>query len=637
MSGLCLAADLAGAPAERGWIEPMVAASAERGRDGARLRLAGAAAAAAVELLTSPETRAGELPLVADGGRLVMVADCRLDNREELMAPLRSAGLVSDPRPSDGQLLLAAYRLWGADCPRRLLGDFAFALWDDRERRLLCARDPLGVRPLHYAVDGSRLIAASGVGAVVAGLARSPALDRDFLRRFLAGEHEHWLSTTAYRGVLRLPPAHLLTADPSGIRVERYFRFGGQPRRYGRPEAYVEELRELLQTAVRARLRAPGPVAVLASGGLDSSSIACAAHRLQGAGESLPPVRLYTCTFERRRAADERFYQQALWQRCAGFEVTALPSDDGWGLRRFGRDGGFRLSEPEISVDRFVWLRPLERARADGCRVVLSGVGGDQVFGGDSYGVPYNLLDVGWPELAGELPHFRRRSGRSAAWLLAYRLLRPRLGAGARRVLGHFDRQRDALVPRTPGRPASRLGGREPLTAAAAVSRGLLTGGLFAGNLLALDRVAAHAGVELRLPLLDRRLVDFFLSLPADCLRQNGEEKVLLRRAMRGWLPEPVRTRPGYAHFGELVEAGLRRRERTRVERLLDGSRVVALGLVDERLLRRRWMCYLENRNSNRYRFRGLVRWLCLEAWLRSLEEPSPVSVASTGQRESAA
>jgi asparagine synthase (glutamine-hydrolysing) len=563
--------------------------------------------------------RAETWPVVRAGGAFALAADLRLDNRAELCAVL---GDLEERRATDAEILLAAYERWGDDCPRHLVGDFAFALWDGRRRRLLCARDPIGVCPLYYTVAGGRLIAASTLEAVLAALPSPAEINQPFLRDLVDSRFDRWVEETSYSGVLRLPPGHRMVLENEGeeqrLALARYWTFGtesGPPLR--RDEEYLERFRELFLAAVGSRMRGFGPVGVLVSGGMDSSAIACAAHHLVETGV-LPAdtdLRFYSAVFSATPGAEEREYAEAVARRCPRARMTYVPGDDCWGLSDFATDGGYPLAEPEIGISRALVLRLLRQARKDGCRVVLTGIGGDQVLGGEPYHRPGGLRDVEGRRLLAEIPHFRRSSRRTTAGLFAEAWLRPAVPAPLRRAVRRLRSgppravERDRRLPETPGFP----------TLAARESFRYLTEGSFSARLAGLRIASDHAGVETRLPFLDRRLIDFMLTVPARVRFRNGWIKWVLRQSLEGILAEEVRQRTRLAWFSALAHRGLRERARDRVLGLLADSRLVQVGLASEGTLWQDWNSYW----SSVPRFappQTLISFLCAESWLRARE-----------------
>jgi asparagine synthase (glutamine-hydrolysing) len=603
LSGFAAIVSRDGTPLRLEDLAPLEAGLACCGADGRSSWIEGPVGLAQARLWTTPEERGETQPVFGSGGLLALAADLRLDNRAELCAAL---GDVDERRATDAEILLAAYERWGETCPRHLVGDFAFALWDGRRRRLFCARDPIGMRPLYYALTASRLVIASTVEAILASLAATatPAdINEPFLSDLVAWRFDRWREETPYRGVLRLPPAHQMLLEGKKLLLSQYWTFGAAPQPSLRgDEEYVERFREIFLAAVGSRLRSTGPVGFLLSGGLDSSAVACAAHHLEG-----PDLRFYTSVFAETPGAEEREYAEAIARHCPRARMTYIPSDDCWGLRELGGEDGYPQAEPEVAITRALVLRPLQQARRDGCRIALAGIGGDQVLSGEPYHKPFELRDVEARRVLTELPHFRRYSRRSTAGLLLDAWLRPAVRRLARRTDHH-----PSSAPPLP-------------TLAAQESFRYLTEGTFSAKLAALRIAADHTGIEVRIPFLDRRVIDFLLTVPARVRFRDGMIKWILRESMGDILPEKVRRRTSLAHFSELQHRGLRDRARSRVLSLLAGSRVVGFGMASADALRAEWEAYWASSERLASPPHRLIGFLCAESWLRS-REGAPVA-----------
>ncbi|HWR14009.1 MAG TPA: asparagine synthase-related protein [Terriglobales bacterium] len=206
---------------------------------------------------------------VAVSGEITVLGDIRLDARQEIGV---GAGELSDAR-----VIAEAYRKWERGCVGHLLGDFAFVVFDSKRNELLCARDHFGIKPLFYAVTKSALIISNTIECVIAHPEVSDELNEIALADFLLFDHIQDTSATSYRDVLRLPPAHLLTLN-RGLKLERYWTLPTDcVTRFRSSSEYVEHYVELLKVAVQDRVRDHARVAVMMSGGLDSTSVAALA------------------------------------------------------------------------------------------------------------------------------------------------------------------------------------------------------------------------------------------------------------------------------------------------------------------------------------------------------------------------
>ncbi|HEX5886196.1 MAG TPA: asparagine synthase-related protein, partial [Pyrinomonadaceae bacterium] len=205
-----------------------------------------------------------------------ITANARIDGREELIAKLHGK-LTLKSSPSDAELILNAYEAWGEDCVKHLIGDFAFAIWDNRLQRFFCARDHFGVKPFFFTHIGDSFKFSSTLNELRLDPGVSDALNEVAIGDYLLFGLNQDLSTTTFKDIQRLPPGHSLTVTKESIKMRRYWSPGGSSEvRFRDPHSYVERFSELLSRAVQDRLRTDR-VSVSMSGGLDSTSVAAIA------------------------------------------------------------------------------------------------------------------------------------------------------------------------------------------------------------------------------------------------------------------------------------------------------------------------------------------------------------------------
>ena len=475
---------------------------------------------------------------------LTVVADARLDDRDALCAAL---GVPPPDRAglADGALILRAYTRWGRACPRHMLGDYAFVVWDARQRTLFCARDHIGARPFYYARTPERFVFASAVEAVLAVSGVSDALDEAVLATYLTSVSLPTTTRTFFAAVRKLPPGHTLTLAGDEVRVERYWRPEEVPRaRPASDDAYAEEFLDLYARAVRDRLRgAPDPVGVHLSGGLDSSSIAVlAARELRHQGRPAPlafgwlpplgptpPKAEYAPEYARIDAVCEREGLQVLHQSPTVDEMVAL-------LRQDGTFPGVHIHYNEDAVQR--------RAVAQGVRVVLSGWGGDDgaSFNGQGHEA-YLLLTGQWGKLLDGCRARRRRPVKFLAGLVLP-LVHPRLWKTLRKLWRRDEfifQSRRWLIDPTFARRVRPL--PTPVLRPVGVRRTqlqLLGHGYLVERIEGWAASGARRGIEYRYPLLDRRVLEFALGLPPDQFRRGRYGRWLMRHALRSVLPPEV-------------------------------------------------------------------------------------------------
>ena len=264
-----------------------------------------------------------ERPLLDSERKICVLFDGRLDNRPELIARLSPA---RGAEASDTELLLAAYLEWGEVCTDRLLGDFAFAIWDAGRRRLFCAVDPLGIKPLHYAQVGSLICFASDAVQVLQHPAVPDGYNEAEIAAYLAGCCED-PERSFFAAVHKLGPGRRLVAENGSLRAERYWSPAPKEIRYPRDEDYADHFREILQQAVTDRMRGAGSfVGIAMSGGLDSTSVAALAQRASTTG-----IRAYSFVFNRLTDCDERAYSRSMTEEL-GLEVEPVEAERLWDL-----------------------------------------------------------------------------------------------------------------------------------------------------------------------------------------------------------------------------------------------------------------------------------------------------------------
>lgn len=600
--------NLDGAPVARERLRMLTAGLAFRGPDAQEHWCEGAAGLGHAMLLTTDEARGERQPASLDG-RVWITADARIDARDELAAELAARGRAAPGEASDAQLILHAYHAWGEDCVAHLIGDFAFAIWDAPRARLFCARDHFGVKPFFHARVGECVVFGNTLSSLRNHPAVSSALDELSMADFLLFEGFQDPAATAFRAIRRLPPAHCLVADRDGVRVRAYWTLPLDAQvRYRAPGDYVEHFTELLRVAVKDRLRATR-IGVELSGGLDSTSVAATAKSvLIDAGRAFE-LNAFTVTFERLITDEEHPFTRMAAQ-ALGIPLHGFAAD---------RDGLYEgsdrpenwLPEPAHAPASAATLDSFRRA-ASLCRVMLTGWDGDTLFNESPKPYFRTLLAKG-------------RWMRLAAGVVTY-------GLSQRRLVPLTVRE--WLAPRAPNDadlrapyPAwiqpeveSRLGLRARWEAAGRESGPGHPVRPYAFRCLDLmlrqsnffeysDAGVTGVPLEHRHPLMDLRLQRYCLSLPPLpwCVK-----KEIVRRAMRGVLPEAVRRRPKSPRIGWPEMELLRRPESRWVDRFVPAREL-------ERFVDRSRIPTVCGEGDREARWRDL-RPLSLDVWLRGLQ-----------------
>jgi asparagine synthase (glutamine-hydrolysing) len=520
-----------------------------------------------------PEDVNDRQPLVGGGGRHVVVADLRLDNREELAAALAIPGERARTL-CDAAILLVALGRWGDACVEHLVGDYAFAQWDGAERRLLLARDPLGRRPLHY-YRSPRLLAFASMPKGLHALADVPyAPDEEHVAEFLAllpqsGSHSF------FREVERVEPGHVVTVTAERVVTRRFWEPKRTTLRLKSAADYADALRSHLDTAVRCRLRgASRAVGAHLSAGLDSPAVAATAARLlaPSGGRVVAftsvPREGYDGFSSHQQIGDEGPLAAATAALYPNMEHVLVRTSGRSPLRDLDRD--FILyDQPMLNICNGVWVHAInDEARARKLTVMLTGEMGNFGLSHSGSELLAELLRSGrwlqlWQEARALVAGKMRWRGvalqtlgpwiPAALWIWAQRRLR-----GVDRDIAHYS----AIHPR-------RLAELDLVSRAK--ERGLdLTyrpwSDGFAARMWGLRRVdlgnyikgvLGGWGVDLRDPTADVRLIEFCLSVPTDQFFRNGTNRALARRALADRLPREVVAEQRKGHQGVDWHEGL--------------------------------------------------------------------------------
>ncbi len=347
-----------------------------RGPDGIDHWRRGNVALGQCMLRTTPESLEETQPLTNEDESLVLVMDGRVDNWEELRRELLGKGAVLRTR-ADAELVLRAYEVWGRDCLPHIDGDFALVIWDARRQEAFCARDRMGNKPFTWHWTGKTLYFASEQQAILRQPEVPQVLNEDVVAEYLAAQ---WFSNseTLWQGILRLDAAHTMVVTPSGPTLSRYWAPDLQASlSFRSDQECAEHYRALLFDVVRRLSRSIHPIACEVSGGLDSSAIFAVAETLRRQGQlPAPALEGYTLNFSGDPDADEIDYCRSVGAHLGQpiHEITPSHVPLSW-----YQDVALQYQDfPDFPNGGAMGLPIAERARADGSRVLLNGLGGDQ-------------------------------------------------------------------------------------------------------------------------------------------------------------------------------------------------------------------------------------------------------------------
>jgi asparagine synthase (glutamine-hydrolysing) len=491
----------------------------------------------------------GAQPISGEDGSVTIVFNGEIYSFQELRPQLENHGHTFATN-SDTEAIVHAYEEYGAACVNHLRGMFAFAIWDEKERELFIARDRVGKKPLYYTItkDGTFVF-----GSEIKSILEHPEVDREIDLEaldayFTLGYVPDPLSI--FRGIRKLPPGHHLTFSSRGLSIQQYWDFNFKPSASRNPDDYVDELRALLSESVRLRLISDVPLGAFLSGGIDSSTIVAlmARHMDQ-------PVKTFSIGFH------EDSYNELKYAR-----LTAT---------KLGTDHHEFFVTPQICdvIDELVWhfdepfadpsaipTYMVSKLARDHVTVVLSGDGGDELFAGYTHYVVQESRRA-----FGALPRTLRQSVMRP---LSYRLPH---GAWGRNYLHNIsldpiDRYLDSMsnftelgkgslytddfrnalrtkdyLARTFREFAAKVHTNEPLDQLLYIDgKTYLPGDI----LVKVDRMSMATSLEVRVPLLDHKLIDFVTRVPASLKLAGTETKQLLKRVAKDLIPSEILNRP---------------------------------------------------------------------------------------------
>lgn len=636
MSGIFGIFYLDGRPADPVDLGKMADILAHRGPDGAEVWSAGSVGLGHRMLWTTPESLHETLPLVASNGQFVLTADARIDNRTDLLPVLglndRPAGDVTD-----SDLILAAYQKWGEACPNKLIGDFAFAIWDGRKQQLFCARDPMGVKPFYYYYGNNVFVFASEIKALLC----LPDVPRR-LNEVRVADHLTYVfddqRITFYQDIWRLPAAHTYAVGCFKACARRYWSLQTPPElRLSSNEEYAEAFREVFVEAVRCRLRTAYPVGSALSGGLDSSSIACVARDLQKKDNKT--LHTFSAIFpglprKDRQWIDERRYIEAVVKQ-GSVEPHYIRADLLSPLTEQERVL-WHLDGPDFAPNLYLHWALYTAAQRQRVRVFLDGENGDTTV---SHGYEYlaQLACSGrWLLLYSEATALARKYNlkpRKAMWDLGFRPLIPETIMNiARRLLrrsvvqglessvinldfatriGLLERIRTFDRMREEGTPCN----------ARDIHRRAIPSGLLFYALELADKAASAFAIEPRYPFLDQRLIEVSVAMPPGQKLHQGWDRMIMRRVMDGILPPEVQWRSFKANLGSNFKRKLLEYDGHNIEEII-GTEIERLqAYVDLSKFKSAYQRYISNPIESERESEIVYMVTMLAIWLRKVNK----------------
>lgn len=514
----------------------------------------------------TPQSCSEILPMCDKEKGLALTADAIIDNREELFE-IFNISKESENNVTDSELILMAYEKWGHDSPKHLVGDFTFAVWNERNKELFCARDHVGSRTFYYYYSDNIFSFCTVMKPLFVHFENSMDLNERWITDFLALngiQHEFETDETIYNGIFQLPPSCHMIVNDKGIKIEKYWDplKDVKPLKLKSDYEYEEAFRKVFFEAVNCRLRSTNEVGIMLSGGLDSSSIACvAAKTLSKYHKNLKgfcsvPMEDYKNNKSKFFVPDESNEIELIKEKADNIEVSYCRSD--------GRNSATNidfliniLEQPYKTVQTIYWYNYIvEQASQNGCKVLLNGqFGNSTISDGEFMSHALTLYrSFKFPTLYKEIKAFSRLK-RISAKRVGKVILKAAIPFKLRKAVDSitnkdFDRYSNVPVNRTLIEKwnVSKRFNEKYYNEGTERFFDYYENQKYTVDPLAFSHIAAIEtklsllnGMVIRDPSRDKRVIEFCISMPSDQFVRNGNERYLIRRAMKDILPDKIR------------------------------------------------------------------------------------------------
>ena len=546
MSGIFGIFNRNGEPVEEKIINAMLNAMSYWEPDDKGTLVAGSVALGHTMLWNTPESKLEHLPNRQE--HLVITMDARLDNREELVQKLEMTDRALE-QITDSDFILAAYSKWGEACPKYLLGDFAFAIWDEKKQQLFCARDHIGIKSFYFHLNDDMFVFSNDIRGVITHHDVSKVMNDEAVAIYLTkGELWH-PAMTFFEYIQKLPPATSMIISSNTVVQNVYWKAENSPKvRFDSLEEYSEKLRELLEDSVEKRLRSEYPIASHLSGGLDSSTISTISARYLHSKKRT--LQVYNWVQAPKPEDDYEYYEWANSRRIAELE-NVKHSYIELNAQRLSEI----LSNHDIALNDTtdLWYEFLVRqeAKKENVRSILSGWGGDELitYGGRAYYSDMFRQGKIISAIIGIYKDAKKRENvwRSFAAKVYYKLIMP-----------FFPSRLYCFLPKIRCEPMDFLQCADSdfvqtihtmsIPATAFSMRNirkdqldLFTQGHIVNRIESWASSGYGDRIEYSYPLLDKRIVEFALGIPSELYLVDGKPRFLFKHAISGLLPEDIR------------------------------------------------------------------------------------------------
>ncbi|WP_286925406.1 MULTISPECIES: asparagine synthetase B family protein [Lysinibacillus] len=512
----------------------------------------------------TPESKLEKQPLEKDG--IFIVADIRLDRREDLVGMLNTKGLKASITDSDVLLLWKFYKVWGVSFPKLLYGEFAFVIWDSNIKQLICGKDFLGQKPLFYKWNGEKFIFSS----MLEGLLNSTNINtwnKEYFIEFIANQGFVTSEKTPYKDIMKLPAAHTLVIRNGKLELLKYWDIQNiNDTKYKNEFEYYENFRELFFQAVKDCMRSDYPVSVAMSGGLDSTSIFSSGCTLNPtiSGKDFFPV---SVVFDRNPSEDERDYIRLVCEKYKKSTHEIL-GDELWSFKGFPNDAPI-TSEPYVNIATYNTQKSIySKANAEGAKVILTGAGGDEVLSGSNLIIADYIWKFQWKDAIKDVKKLAEIREEPFFKNLIHYGIFPLFKRNKPTINSWLSYEVNSYMQENKIKRGKLVRDKEEK---------------LINNILTpfMDQyIAAPLGMEARHPFLDKKLIEFLVSIPTNQKIQGSIKKIILKRSLDNIVPNRILSRYDKTTHFSIIYKGLQN-EWSEMSKALKNGYLAELGLVN--------------------------------------------------------
>ena len=562
----------------------------------------------------------GHQPMFYDNNNLAIVFNGEIYNYLEIKKELQQLGFKFKSQ-SDTEVILAAYQKWGKDCLKRFNGMWAFIIYDKRENKIFAARDRLGVKPLYYWQDKEKILIASEIKAILKYPGIKPRPNKRIIWQYLVTGWLDYNQETFFEGVKELRGGHYLEIKGKKLIIKKYWDLKINPNSLS-DQANIVQFQALFLDAVRLRLRSDVPIGTCLSGGLDSSAIVSVTNQFLKK-EKIAEIGDWQKTFsaiygKNFPEADEQRFIREVIRKTKAKSYSIKPS--GKNLAKEIKKLVFHQDQPFSTTSIYAQWNVFGLAASKKMKVILDGQGADELLAGYTGYFGIYFIDLIKKkkiiQFLKEVFLFARLH--PPFWKNIFAILARALRAGwlGQKATNLFQAhhqsfkvfKKEFLKSFVPPKRKS-------------FSQDYFQSALYNSIMLNLppllryeDRNSMAFAIESRVPFLDYRLVEFVFSLPHSYKIRDGQTKWIMREALKGILPEKIRTRQDKIGFATPEDQWLRADLKTELSRCFASSSFGRRGYYDQKEVRRLYRDYLAKKFHDSQLF---WRMYCLEMWFQ--------------------